>query len=195
MIGTRFVLSLLAVAVVATPTIAYRLSDRIVGGESAVRGQFPFQASLRNASTDRHFCGGSIIRSNWILTVAHCLVASYDPESQTVIATNRADIVVVIGAVLIRGQGTAHNVSQVELHENYDPDTLLNDLALLRLTEHILFNRFAHPIAIGEGAHVPAGVSARASGWGRLFVSDLARPFTQTTVLSLRLIVSFGFAI
>uniref|UniRef100_A0A182MK56 Peptidase S1 domain-containing protein n=1 Tax=Anopheles culicifacies TaxID=139723 RepID=A0A182MK56_9DIPT len=43
--------------------------ERIVGGVPVDIRDFPYQVSLRRG---RHFCGGSIIDSEWILTAAHC---------------------------------------------------------------------------------------------------------------------------
>lgn len=40
--------------------------QRIVGGEIAERGQFPYQVQLQFVGT--HFCGGAILNENWIVT-------------------------------------------------------------------------------------------------------------------------------
>ena len=53
------------------------MGSRIVGGHDAKEGEFPHQVSLQvglPGETDwQHFCGGSIIKSDWILTAVHCL--------------------------------------------------------------------------------------------------------------------------
>lgn len=42
---------------------------RIVGGEEAERGSAPWMASLQwGTIRPAHFCGGAIIRPNWVLT-------------------------------------------------------------------------------------------------------------------------------
>src|SRR5262245_43303557 len=52
--------------------------DKVVGGEDAKRGDFPWQAALilaRAPSNDPFrgfFCGGSLIDWRWVLTAAHC---------------------------------------------------------------------------------------------------------------------------
>jgi len=72
----------LLVVLLATPALGGKLpsdhnvgfsSGRIIGGNTASAGQFPYQAALdRNG---RHACGGSIINNNHILTAAHCVEA------------------------------------------------------------------------------------------------------------------------
>ncbi|XP_075438994.1 chymotrypsinogen B-like [Ascaphus truei] len=48
---------------------------RIVNGQNAVSGSWPWQVSLQN-QTGFHFCGGSLINPNWIISAAHCKVLS-----------------------------------------------------------------------------------------------------------------------
>lgn len=144
-------------------------SGRIVGGNTAQPGQFPYQVSLRYSSGEHlHFCGGAIIRPNWILTAANC-VAYRTPESIVVITG--AHYTLENGEPYPEESGTIHEVDHIELHDEYDYEHLTNDIALVRTATEIEFTRYVHDISIGVGEHVPAGVSVRASGWGTIYVS------------------------
>ncbi|KAG0428807.1 hypothetical protein HPB47_024239 [Ixodes persulcatus] len=61
------------------------LNAEIVGGIDATPLEFPWQISLRlvqNSGTPgQHFCGGSIINKQHILTAAHCILEGYKSAS------------------------------------------------------------------------------------------------------------------
>lgn len=54
------------------------MQNRIVGGQEATPGQFPYIVSLRWG--DFHFCGGSVLSDKYVVTAAHCLEIWYQDE-------------------------------------------------------------------------------------------------------------------
>lgn len=54
---------------VAFPTLAEDDDDKIVGGYTCEENSVPYQVSLNSGY---HFCGGSLIDSQWVVSAAHC---------------------------------------------------------------------------------------------------------------------------
>lgn len=67
--------------------IAYS-GGRIVGGENAERGEFPYIISIKWGilGTSQHVCGGTIVDEQWIMTAGHCVTELPLPGTMHVVA-------------------------------------------------------------------------------------------------------------
>jgi hypothetical protein len=154
---------------------------KIVGGSSTVISNFPWQ--IYYISGDFR-CGGSILSGRWVITAAHCT------KNTSGGATPPSQMFVQVGAnnpVNNPNDGKTYAVSQVIVNEGFDSQTLLNDIALLQLTDSINFPN-AVPIKIVTNYDVAAGaidpgVMAWITGWGLTHVSPSILPSSLQEVL------------
>jgi len=96
----------------------------IVGGEESVPGSRPWMVSLQRSS---HFCGGSLIKNDWVLTAAHCVDGS-----------STSGLYAVVGRHAWNGSGGQRiAVSQIIVHPSYNDSTSDHDIALLKLSSPV----------------------------------------------------------
>ncbi|KAJ6657237.1 hypothetical protein lerEdw1_002604 [Lerista edwardsae] len=157
---------------------AMQVATRIVGGSEASRGEFPWQASLRE--NDEHFCGATILTAKWLVSAAHCFNEFQDPSTWTAHA----------GSIRLSGSdsGTAKaSVGHILKHPSYNTDTADYDVALLELTEPLVFTKYIQPVCLPATSHVfPPGKKCLISGWGYLKEDFLVKPeFLQKATVEL----------
>ena len=105
-----------------------RVTPKIVGGKPAKAGKWPWMTALTYhgcSAAECQFCGGALIAPRWVLTAAHCAAAEGD----------NPPIEVFLGATKLTGKGETIMVEEIIIHEGFDPNSLDNDLALLRLAK------------------------------------------------------------
>lgn len=128
----------------------------IVGGVEAKKGEFPFIVSLQDGYG--HFCGGSLIAEDWVLTAGHCAKG----------ATIRK---VVIGLHDQKNPGNAEviNAKKVIAHPKYSGSTLEYDFALVQLERKSSYKPVAYnKTEIAIPADGSKSIVAVTAGWGAL---------------------------
>uniref|UniRef100_A0A4W5LNE7 Transmembrane serine protease 2 n=1 Tax=Hucho hucho TaxID=62062 RepID=A0A4W5LNE7_9TELE len=152
--------------------------SRIVGGDKAVSGAWPWQVSLH--SNYQHQCGGSIISPEWIITAAHCVETLSQPSQWTVYA----------GYLTLTqmANATGNSVGRVISHEKYDKQTKDNDIALMKLNTPLTMSDKVRPVCLPNfRVNLTPQREAWISGWGSIrsggFVSEYLRQ-AQITMYS-----------
>ncbi|XP_023300288.2 chymotrypsin BI-like [Lucilia cuprina] len=138
---------------------SYEQSAPIVSGKKAARGQFPWHVIIwvDEEDDDVDTCGGSIISNIWILTAAHCL----DGENYAAL---------IFGTIDVWNYQLNMSSSTFFLHPKFDPDTLFNDIALIKLPTALKFNKNVNKIDLissKESSNNFLGAQAIISGFGR----------------------------
>uniref|UniRef100_A0A673BBF4 Matriptase n=1 Tax=Sphaeramia orbicularis TaxID=375764 RepID=A0A673BBF4_9TELE len=139
-------------------------TSRIVGGEDATEGEFPWQVSL-HVKGFGHVCGASIIHPRWLVTAAHCVqddgkMKFSQPgtwEAYLGLHTQRK----------IESMVVKRNLKQIIPHPYYNAYTYDNDIALMELDSPVTYSDYIRPICLPSPQHdFPAGHTVWITGWG-----------------------------
>jgi trypsin len=143
---------LMASAVTAAPTP--QDSVDIVGGTTANAGDFPFIVSLQKSGS--HFCGGSLINANTVITAAHCTVGQ-----------TASSLTVRAGSLNRNSGGTLVRVSSIKVHPSFSSSTLTNDVAIWKLATSIpTSSTIGYASLAASGSDPASGSTSTVAGWG-----------------------------
>jgi secreted trypsin-like serine protease len=178
--GASYLLAIILAAVlglaVALPVFAAGEGDYqpyVVGGSAVPDGKYPFMVSLQ-ADTGKakphkeHFCGGSLIDRNSVLTAAHCV--DFISAVTTPATLGYRDVRIVVGGTVLnskQGQGRRiDRLTDISIHPLYNGRTSSKyDAAVIKLGKPVS----RHPIMLarsGSNRLERAGQTATIAGWG-----------------------------
>ncbi|XP_055931598.1 chymotrypsin-like elastase family member 2A [Argiope bruennichi] len=166
-----------------TPDTVYggRSPDRIIGGQEAIPGSWPWQVSLQNRySTFSHSCGGSLINAHWVVTAAHCFKGNpyannwrihlgkhnkYKKDPQEQIRYGKR--------LIIYPDLTGDNIQGVI--------DMKHDIALIKLNAPVQFSDVVRPACLPSlGWTLPAGSLCYVTGWGETRGTGFNHALKQT---------------
>ncbi|NWS23087.1 GRAA protein, partial [Pachyramphus minor] len=126
----------------------------IIGGIEVAPHSRPFMAQI--IEPEQHFCGGALIKENWVLTAAHCMVK----EGK-----------VVLGAHSWKASEKQKQIFQIAKqirYPCYDPTSKENDIMLVQLHKRARLTAAVQLIPLPTSDDDPKpGTICTVAGWGQ----------------------------
>jgi secreted trypsin-like serine protease len=137
-----------------------KIGGRIIGGNAARAGQFPFAAAISvQTANSKFFCGGSLLTQKHVLTAGHCVDGG-------VLFT------VQVGSNHLEGEDSYRyeaSTNDYILHPDYNADTLEHNLGFVVLRmDLILIVGYRWYVSYLPTQELEAGENAVVLGWGQL---------------------------
>ncbi|KAM5251206.1 ovochymase-1, partial [Hipposideros larvatus] len=126
-------------------------------------GRHPWQVSLK--LVERHFCGGSLIQDNLVVTAAHCLISLHEEQIKSLTVTAGE-----FNLFQKDKQEQNISVSKIIIHPEYSKlGYMSSDIALLYLKHKVKFGTGIQPICLPQrDDKFEDGIVCMASGWGKI---------------------------
>ncbi|CAH1102905.1 unnamed protein product [Psylliodes chrysocephalus] len=121
----------------------------------------PFQVSLYTNYNDEFLCGGTIVSSNKVLTVAHCLYYGWGGIMPPIILTVKAGRTNLFSAT-----SRNYDVTKVTFHKNFDSSSMDYNLAMIQVsTNFITDDADVREISLAKDSAVSS--NCMVAGWNQ----------------------------
>lgn len=148
---------------------------RIVGGDDAGFGSFPWQAYIRIGSSR---CGGTLVNRFHVVTAGHCVAKASARQVQVTLG----DYVVNSASETLPAYTFGVREIRVHPYFKFTPQADRFDVAVLRLDRPVHYMPHIAPICLPEKNEDFLGQYGWAAGWGALQAGSRLRPKTLQAV-------------
>ena len=137
--------------------------------------KYPWVVALVNTVDWRHFCGGTLVASQYVITAAHCLLDG--SEFGEIINRTVTDFKVRLGEHDLNAKNESNigeitiSVSNIFYHQTYNPNSLAHrrkgDISVLKLVKEVDLNIYT-PACLAKTTDESTfdGKIAQVYGWG-----------------------------
>ncbi|XP_065356976.1 trypsin-1-like [Calliphora vicina] len=157
-IGQIFIYLVACILILTDISYASTQELRVVGGTNAAVNSAPFIVSFQQAGV--HYCGGSILNANWIVTAAHCLSSKAQVLATTLVAgsVNLADTASTV---------QTRSIDNYVVNDLYLGGTSPYDIGLVYTSQAFTWSNAVAPITLPASGTTPTG-NALLYGWGSI---------------------------
>ena len=147
--------------------------NRIVNGEAAVYDQFPWIVSLQYYNPNRqqylHYCGGSIVAPNIIVTAAHCSPFIFSRNNKL----DFREVKILAGCLKWNTADQDEHCQSIIVHgsdfidyPDYSAGTPVNDIAIARMRQSFQMTDSVTTVCMPTPEELYKGM-ATIAGWGK----------------------------
>lgn len=149
------------------------IDTRVSGGRATTIEAWPWMVSLRN-EYGTHFCGATLISSQWVLTAAHCLspITSPNPLGS-----------IVLGDTSLTEPSEYHVTREnfsLHVHPDFDSSTFAHDIALIYFDPPVSRTKGVSAACLNQRSNeLDVFSKCFVAGWGSTSYSDIRSDILQ----------------